>query len=56
MKSAIIIYWSKTGNTEKVAGAIREGLEAAGVHTNIKRCEEAENVEFFDYDLVCLGL
>jgi flavodoxin len=30
MKSAVIIYWSKTGNTEKVAVAIREGLEAAG--------------------------
>jgi flavodoxin len=55
MKSAVIIYWSKTGNTEKVAVAIKEGLEAAGVYTNIKRCEEAENAEFFDYDLVCLG-
>ena len=24
---AIIVYWSKTGNTEKVALAIQEGLE-----------------------------
>ncbi len=55
MKSAVIIYWSKTGNTEKVASAIREGLEAAGVQTIMKRSEDAEKVEFFDYDLVCLG-
>jgi len=34
MKSALAraIYWSKTGNTEKVAFAIKEGLEKAGVN------------------------
>lgn len=55
MKSAVIIYWSKTGNTEKVANAIKEGLEAAEVQTTIRKSEDAEKVEFFDYDLVCLG-
>ena len=29
-KSAAIIYWSKTGNTEKAATTIRDGLEEAG--------------------------
>ena len=29
MKTALIIYWSKTGNTEKVANAIKQGLEEA---------------------------
>jgi flavodoxin len=28
MKTALIVYWSKTGNTEKVANAIKEGIEA----------------------------
>ena len=52
---AIIIYWSKTGNTEKVALAIREGLEKAGAHVSLKRVEDASDVDYFSYDLVCVG-
>lgn len=54
-ETALIIYWSKTGNTEKVADAIKQGLEEAGVHVTLKKPEEAENLDFFDYDLVCVG-
>lgn len=52
---AIIIYWSKTGNTEKVARAIQEGLEEAGVDVSVKRVEDAGDVDFYAYDLVCVG-
>jgi hypothetical protein len=52
---AAIIYWSKTGNTEKVALAIKEGLEEAGIEVLFKRVEEAGDIDFFDYDLFCLG-
>jgi flavodoxin len=55
MKTALIIYWSKTGNTEKVANAIKKGLEETGVHVTMKRPEEAENIDYFNYDLVCVG-
>jgi flavodoxin len=55
MKTALIVYWSKTGNTEKVALAIKEGLENAGVQVQVKKPEEAENIDYFDYDLVCVG-
>lgn len=55
MKRAAVIYWSKTGNTEKVASAIREGLEHAGVEVSLKRAEESGDLDFFDYDLVCIG-
>jgi len=54
MKAAII-YWSKTGNTAKVAHAIQEGLEAAGVRALLTRTEEAGDIDFFAYDLVCVG-
>jgi len=47
-----IIYWSKTGNTEKVALSINEGLEAAGVEVLLKRTEEATDVDFYDYNLI----
>jgi flavorubredoxin len=55
MKKALIVYWSKTGNTEKVANAIRQGLEDAGFQVMMKKQHEAENVDFFEYDLVCVG-
>ena len=55
MKSAIVLYWSNTGNTEKVASAIKEGLEDAGVNVSLKRITEADDVDYFDYDLVCVG-
>jgi len=54
MKAAII-YWSKTGNTEKVALAIKDGLEAAGGDVLLRRAEEAEDIDFYDYDLICVG-
>jgi flavodoxin len=55
IETALIIYWSKTGNTEKVAYAIKLGLEDADVHVTLKKPEDAENLDYFDYDLVCVG-
>jgi len=55
MKRAAIVYWSKTGNTEKVAHAIKESLEEAGVKVTITKPEDAEDLDFFGYDLVCIG-
>ena len=44
-----------TGNTEKVAQSIRLGLEEAGVQVTVKKPQAAENVDYFSYDLVCVG-
>src|SRR5208337_5048053 len=55
MKTALIVYWSKTGNTEKAACAIKEGFEKAGFKVDIKRSEEAEDLDFFEYNTVCIG-
>jgi multimeric flavodoxin WrbA len=52
---AIIVYWSKTGNTEKVALAIQEGLKEAAVDVLLKRVEDVGEVDFYAYDLVCIG-
>ncbi|MGB9700257.1 MAG: flavodoxin family protein [Thermodesulfobacteriota bacterium] len=54
MKAAII-YWSKTGNTEKVAHTIKEAFNEAEVDAIIKRVEEAGDFDFFAFDLICLG-
>jgi multimeric flavodoxin WrbA len=55
LKKALIIYWSKTGNTAKVAKAIKQGLETAEIQVTVKKQEEAEDVDCFDYDLFCVG-
>ena len=55
MNNALIIYFSKTGNTEKVALAIKKGLEKEGLEVTVKKISEAEGEELYNYDLVCLG-
>jgi flavorubredoxin len=55
LKKALIIYWSKTGNTAKVDNAIKQGLETAEAQATLKKQEAAEDVDYFDYDLVCIG-
>ncbi|MCL5949390.1 MAG: flavodoxin domain-containing protein [Candidatus Bathyarchaeota archaeon] len=55
MKSALLIYFSSTGNTQKVAYAIKEGLESGGMQVDLKKTQEAAEVDFFGYDLVCVG-
>jgi len=55
MKTALILYSSTTGNTEKVAQAIRLGLEDAGVKVTVRKPEAASEENYFNYDLVCFG-
>lgn len=52
---ALIIYWSATGNTEKVAGAIRQTLSRDGIEPVFKKVSEAADEELYDYDLVFIG-
>jgi len=54
-KRALIVYWSKTGNTKKVALAIKQGLEATGAEVDVKKPLDADDVDYFDYDSVCVG-
>jgi len=55
MKKAIILYCSITGNTEKVAKAIDMGLKEGGMETTLIKFEDAEEIDYLDYDLVCVG-
>ena len=52
---AAIVFWSKTGNTEKTARAIRDGLEAGGLDVDFMTVEEAGDLDYFQYDLFCVG-
>ena len=55
LKQALLVYFSSTGNTQKVATAIKEGLESGGIQVELKNPQEAVETNFFGYDLVCMG-
>jgi multimeric flavodoxin WrbA len=52
---ALIIYYSTTGNTEKVALAVQQGVRKAGLEPIIKKVSESFGEELYGYDLVCIG-
>jgi len=52
---ALIIYWSGTGNTKKVAETIHDTLKNSGTNSILKRVEEAMTEDLFEYDLVFIG-
>ena len=54
MKAALV-YWSKSGNTEKVANAIHRGLIETEVDVSFWNLDETEEHDFLDYDLYCIG-
>jgi flavodoxin len=47
---AIVIYYSETGNTEKVARAIARALQVEA-----KRVEDVNPQDLVNFDLICLG-
>jgi flavodoxin len=51
----LILYWSATGNTEKVAGAIQKALARQGANPVVKKIGQADEEELYQYDLVFLG-
>jgi flavodoxin/ferredoxin len=54
MKS-IIIYFSQTGNTEKIAKAIQTGIKQTIGRCDIAKIKDANPRRLFEYDLIGLG-
>ena len=55
MKRALVVYQSITGNTEKVANSIHQGLISGGMESKICTVQEAADEDFYAYDLICFG-
>ncbi len=53
MSKVAVIYWSGTGNTEAMAGAVAEGAKAAGADVSLLACADVNSVDGFD--AVALG-
>ena len=55
MSKAIIIYETRTGNTQTIAKAVQEGMKDVGVEVLLKRTAEATADDLADADAVVLG-
>jgi len=56
MPKVLIVYYSRSGNTEKMARLIEEGLvSAGGVEVAVKRVQDTSIEEFLDYDGIIAG-
>ncbi len=51
-----IVYFSQTGNTEKVARAIARGMEACGAAPDLLRLETTDPRTLADYDFIGFGV
>ena len=51
----LVVYDSKTGNTETMAKAISEGAERAGAQSEVKSVETVKSQDFLDSDGVIMG-
>jgi len=55
MPKALVVYYSRTGHTEAMAGKIAAVLREEGLETDLKRVEETPVDILPDYDAVVLG-
>lgn len=55
MAKVLIVYYSRTGNTEKMANAIEEAIKQEGIEVVKKNAEETKAEELLDYDGIILG-
>jgi NAD(P)H dehydrogenase (quinone) len=53
--NVLIVYDSRTGNTEKMAKAVAEGVEAKSVEVEVKKVDEASVDDLPGFDSIILG-
>lgn len=50
-----VIYYSRTGNTEKMARAVYEGVKSEGVEVELKRVEQTQPEDLLNWDGIIVG-
>ena len=51
----LIVYDSKTGNTEKMAEAVRDGVLGEGAGVKLKKVDDVDIKELFEADGIIIG-
>ena len=52
---ALVVYYSKFGNTEKIAKALAAGLQSGGIDTDTAKVSDVKYDELEEIDLLCVG-
>jgi NAD(P)H dehydrogenase (quinone) len=55
MSRVLVMYYSRTGNTEKMAGYVVAGVRDGGVEAVLKSAEETKASELLEYDGIIIG-
>jgi flavodoxin short chain len=55
MSKVVVAYWSGTGNTEMMAAAVGEGINAAGGEAVVVAMEDCNAADLKDCDVFALG-
>jgi NAD(P)H dehydrogenase (quinone) len=55
MAGALVIYYSRTGNTKKMAKLVAEGINKEGVEAVLKDVKDVEADELLKFDAVVIG-
>ncbi|MCI2424449.1 flavodoxin [Candidatus Acetothermia bacterium] len=55
MRTAIVVFGSTTGNTERLAGSVAEGLKEGAVKVTVKNVTQTKVEELGAYDCIILG-
>ncbi len=55
MKNITIVYWSGTGNTQKMAMAVAEGAKEGGNSVNVVEVQDAVKEDVVKSDAIALG-
>lgn len=55
MASGIVIYYSRTGNTQEMAEIIAKAMNDAGLQTDCKSVDKVKANDLLDYDAIVIG-
>lgn len=55
MSKIMVVYWSGTGNTEKMAEAVAKGAEGKGASVECRNVSSVSVADLAGYDVVALG-
>lgn len=55
MKKTAVVYWSGTGNTERMAQAVAQGIQEAGAQADVMVCDAFGPEQMNDYDAFAFG-
>jgi len=55
MAKVLVVYHTQTGNTEKLAFAVKEGIESCGIYVILKKVSEAGLEDLLSSDGYCFG-